>query len=62
MMHMAPDLCGDDVLLDEVLGDDLYSTLDVDFVSLDMDLGVGRSFIRCGYTSEFWLSALVLQG
>lgn len=53
LMHIAPDLCGDDVLLDEVLGDDLYSALDVDFVSLDMDLGVGRSFIRCGYTSEF---------
>lgn len=47
MMHIAPDLCGDDVLLDEVLGDDLYSALDVDFVSLDVDLGVGGSFIRC---------------
>jgi hypothetical protein len=54
----ALDLSGDDVLLDEVLGDDLDSALDVDFVSLDVDLGVGRSFIRCGNTSEFCLSAI----
>jgi hypothetical protein len=37
------------------LADDLDSTLDIDLVSLDVNLGVGRSFIRSGNTSEFWV-------
>lgn len=46
-------LCWDQTLFDKVLGDDLYSALDVDFVGLDVDLGVGGSFVRCGNTGKF---------
>lgn len=50
-------LCGDEVLFDEVLGDNLDGALDVDFVGLDVDLGVRGRFVRGRDTSEFCKSA-----
>lgn len=47
------DLCRDDVLFYEVLADNLNSTFNINLISLDVNLGVGRSFIRSGNTSEF---------
>jgi hypothetical protein len=47
------DLGRDEALVGKVLGDDLDGTLDVNLVSLDVDLGVGRGLVRCRDTGEF---------
>jgi hypothetical protein len=41
-------------LLLKVFGDNLDGTLDVDFISLDMNLGARRCLIGSGNTSEFY--------
>ena len=45
----------EEALLVQVLSDDLDGTLDVDFVCPDVDLGLGRGFVRGGNTGELCL-------